>query len=62
MLKPVRNRLRRNRTKDSSCLEARQAKDWATADKLRDELAEQRIEIRDLVDSTDWRVRLTETA
>ena len=43
-------------------LEARQAKDWATADKLRDELVEQRIEIRDLVDSTDWRVRLTETA
>ena len=37
---------------------ARADKDWAAADAIRDELAEKRIEVLDLADGVEWRVRL----
>jgi len=37
---------------------ARTDKDWAAADAIRDELAEKHIEVLDLADRVEWRVRL----
>jgi cysteinyl-tRNA synthetase len=39
-------------------VEARQAKDWAEADRLRAELEERGIEVRDGAAGTEWRIRL----
>jgi cysteinyl-tRNA synthetase len=38
--------------------QARDAKDWARADAIRDELAAQQIEVLDLADRVEWRVKL----
>ena len=38
--------------------QARADKDWTKADAIRDELAEKRIEVLDLSDGVEWRVRL----
>ena len=35
------------------------AKDWAKADAIRDELLAKRIEVLDLPDGVEWRVKLT---
>jgi cysteinyl-tRNA synthetase len=37
---------------------ARDAKDWARADAIRNELAALRIDVRDLADGVEWRVKL----
>ena len=37
---------------------ARADKDWAAADAIRDELSDKRIEVLDLADGVEWRVRL----
>jgi cysteinyl-tRNA synthetase len=37
---------------------ARAARDWATADRLRDELEGNRIALMDRADGTDWKIRL----
>ena len=39
--------------------DAREAKDWAKADAIRDELLAKRIEVLDLPDGVEWRVKLT---
>ena len=38
---------------------ARGAKDWSTADRLRDELETSGIALMDRVDGTDWKIRLS---
>jgi cysteinyl-tRNA synthetase len=38
--------------------EARRSKDWARADAIRDELARSHVEVLDLPDGVEWRVRL----
>ena len=37
---------------------ARDSKDWARSDSLRDELAAQKIEVLDLAEGVEWRVKL----
>ena len=40
--------------------EARAAKDWATADAIRDELEQKRIVVMDTAEGVEWRIRLAE--
>jgi cysteinyl-tRNA synthetase len=42
--------------------QARQAKDWATADAIRQELTDLQIEVLDLAGGVEWRVRLASPA
>jgi cysteinyl-tRNA synthetase len=37
---------------------ARQSKDWAKSDAIRDELAAHKVEVLDLAEGVDWRVKL----